>query len=86
MFATVSDLQSRGFYVEAFQVDGADVALPGMTVAVTKASKAEVEKQKISSIPLLLIGDLQKKVVYRLSGYQSTDSVFEAINTHANGG
>ncbi len=85
MFATVSDLQSRGFYVEAFQVDGADVALPGMTVAVTKASKADVEKQKISSIPLILIGDLQKKVVYRLSGYQSTDSVFEAINTHASG-
>lgn len=86
MFATVSDLQSRGFYVEAFQVDSVDVALPGLTVAVTKASKTDVEKHQIKSVPFLLIGDLQKKVVYRLSGYQSTDSVFEAINAQASGG
>ncbi len=86
MFETVADLQSRGFYVEAFQVDGANVALPGMTVAVTKASKTDVDKHKITSVPFLLIGDLQKKVVYRLSGYQSTASVFDAINTQASGG
>jgi thiol-disulfide isomerase/thioredoxin len=86
MFETVADLQSRGFYVEAFQVDNADVALPGMTVAVTKASKADLDKHKITSVPLLLIGDLQKKLVYRLSGYQSTDSVFESINAQTSGG
>ena len=86
MFATISDLQSRGFYVEAFQVDKRDGPLPGLTVSVTKASKDDVEKQKITSVPLLLIGDLQKKLVYRLSGYQSTDSVFEAINAQTSGG
>ena len=53
---------------------------------MTKASKDDVEKHKITSVPFLLIGDLQKKVVYRLSGYQSTDSVFEAINAQASGG
>jgi hypothetical protein len=86
MFATISDLQARGFYVEAFQVDKRDGPLPGLDVAVTKASKDDVEKHKITSVPFLLIGDLQKKVVYRLSGYQSTDSVFEAINAQASGG
>lgn len=86
MFATISDLQSRGFYVEAFQIDSADDPLPGLATAITKASKDDVEKHQIKSVPLLLIGDLQRKVVYRLSGYQSTDSVLEAINTQTSGG
>lgn len=83
MFETVADLQAKGFYVEAIQVDKNDSPLPGLTMPVMKASKEEIEKQQIHSVPYLLIGDLKKKVVYRLAGYQSTDSVFAAINAQA---
>lgn len=80
MFATLAELQSRGFYVEAVQVDRDPKGLDGLPVPATRAAPSEIENKEIKSVPLLLVGDLKKKAVYRLTGYQSVASIFQTIN------
>lgn len=76
MFETLSDLRERGFFVEVRQIDSGQVSIP---FPVVRATKDELTQKDIKSVPLLLIGDLKRKVVYRLSGYQSTENVLSAI-------
>jgi hypothetical protein len=77
MFGTMVELQRRGFLVEARQIDRGPVQ--GIPLASTPASPEEVKKQHIQSVPFLLIGDLKTQTVYTLTGYQSVDSVFQAL-------
>lgn len=84
MFQTVSELQSMGYYVEAFQLDDGNNPLPGLSVPAVRASQEERKKYNIQSVPLLLIGDLKKKVVYRLSGFQTVSSIMAAIQNQPN--
>lgn len=79
MFGTLSELQSRGFYVEAKQIDSDPKGLEGAGIPTSRATPGEIQEKDIQSVPVLLIGDLEKKTVFRLTGYQSTANVFAAI-------
>ena len=80
MFETLLALQQRGYFVEARQIDDDDKALGPTPIAVVHASKGELKQKEISSVPLLLIGDLKKKVVYRMTGYQPFETVTEVLS------
>ena len=82
MFGTLSELQAKGFYVEARQVDSDSRGLEGLSVPAQRASPGEIKEKDIKSVPLLLVGDLEKKAVYRLTGFQTLASIFKAINDH----
>lgn len=79
MFGTLSELQARGFYVEAKQVDSDSRGIEGINIPTSKATPNELQGKDIQSVPVLFIGDLEKKKVYRLSGYQTTANIFAAI-------
>ena len=77
MFETLVALQSQGFFVEARQIDTGEAgALP---FAAARATKSEIQGKDIKSVPLLLIGDLKKKVVYRMNGYQTVSDVLKRL-------
>lgn len=80
MFGTLAELQSRGFMVEARQVDNDPRGLENLPIPVQKADPGELKEKNIQSVPLLLVGDLSKKAIYRLTGYQSVSSIFKAIS------
>lgn len=77
MFETLSVLQSRGFFVEARQIDGGDAG--GLSFSTVRATKAEIQGKDIKSVPLLLIGDLKKKVIYRMNGYQTVSDILRRL-------
>lgn len=79
MFTTLQELQNMGFSVEAKQVDSDPRGLEGIPIRSERATALELREKGIQSVPLLLVGDLQKKNVYRLSGYQSVTSIFQAL-------
>jgi len=80
MFATLAELQSKGFYVEAVQVDNDPKGLEGLPVPATRAGPKEINEKDIKSVPLLLVGDLKNKAVYRLTGYHSVASIFQTVS------
>ena len=78
MITTIKELQNKGYYVEARMIDkNSRLKLP---FPVLQASKEEIKKYKIKSVPFLIVGDLKKKVVYTLNGYQTVKSIFEKIS------
>lgn len=79
MFETLNDLQKSGFFVEARQVDTDPRGLEGLGIPISRVVPGEVQAKDIQSVPVLLIGDLKKKEVYRLTGYQSTANVISAL-------
>lgn len=79
MFETLAALQAKGFSIEARQID-TDRELVQGPFPTEKATKDEIGEKKIESVPLLLIGDLKRKVVYRLTGYQSPETVLGVLN------
>ena len=79
MFGTLAELQDRGFFVEALQVDHDPKGLLGLPVPVRAATKEELAGRKIESVPFLLVGDLLQKVVYPIRGYQSPSAIFAAL-------
>ena len=77
MFETLSALQEQGFFVEARQIDSGDAgALP---LPALRATKTEIQGKDIKLVPLLLIGDLKKKVVYRMNGYQTVSDILRRL-------
>lgn len=80
MFETLNDLQDRGYFVEARQVDRGSLAGIHSNVAIVQADSAEVHKYHITSVPLLLIGDLKNKKVFRQSGFMTPDEVLASIH------
>lgn len=79
MFATMADLQNKGFFVEARQLDREKGLFRSLPFPAEFASPDEVKQKNIQGVPLLLVGDLKKKVVYRLNGFQTTTDVLKAI-------
>jgi len=71
-----------GYFVELKQIDSNPEIRRSLPFPVTQASKEELESKKINSWPVLFVGDLKKKVVYRLNGYRSTSEVISAIQSH----
>jgi len=80
MFETLNDLQDRGYFVEARQVDRGSIEHIKSNVAIVSASSAEVKKQNIAAVPLLLIGDLRNKKVYRQSGFMTPEQILAQIH------
>lgn len=85
MMGTLSNLQDQGFYIEGRQIDRGSKGLMAAPFPVEFASPQETQQKNIQSVPLLLIGDLKKKLVYRLTGYQTTDAVISAIQQQSGG-
>jgi thiol-disulfide isomerase/thioredoxin len=79
MMATLSELQSRGFYVELRQIDSDTSEAKDLPFPVEKASPSELKEKDIQSVPVTFVGDLKKKVVYRLTGFQTVQDIFEGI-------
>ena len=77
MLETLSDLQRRGFFVEARQLDAATVR--DLPFHVDRAQGHEVTERNIKSVPLLLVGDLTKKVIFRIEGYKTAAEVTQAL-------
>ncbi len=81
MFSTMTALQDRGFFVEGLQVDGSTGNLLQLPFPTTAARPADLKEKDIQSVPLLFVGDMKKKIVFKLSGYQSVNDVYSAIAT-----
>ncbi len=80
MFNTLLDLQKRGVYVEALQIDDTKLSKLQYPIPIRPASKKEVKKQNISSVPYTLIADLKKKVLYPpVKGFQSVENMVNLI-------
>ncbi len=80
MFATLQELQNQGYFVEARQVDNDPRGLKDLPIPATKASPQEIKEKGIQSVPLLLVGDLKRKIMFKISGFQTVDSIFETIS------
>ena len=79
MMQSMTDLQARGYFVEIVQIDDNIQAARGLPFPVRHADPGELESKGIKSWPVLLVGDLQKKVVYRINGYQTTANILSSI-------
>jgi len=79
MFATMEALRQKGFFVEARQVDLNPRGVTKLPFPTEQATKDEISRKEIQNVPVLLIGDLKRKLVYRLTGYQSTEDVLEVL-------
>jgi hypothetical protein len=80
MFETLNDLQDRGYFVEARQVDSGPLDQIRSHVAIVPAKTAEVKQYNIAAVPLLLIGDLKTKKVYRQSGFMTPEQILAQIH------
>ena len=79
MMQSMTELQTRGYFVEIVQIDDNAQATRGLPFPVRHADQGELESKDIRSWPVLLVGDLQKKVVYRINGYQTTANILNSI-------
>jgi thiol-disulfide isomerase/thioredoxin len=79
MMGTMAELAERGFFVEAKQIDNLPYDSKNLPFVISKASRDEVARHHISSVPFVLVGDLKAKVVYKVSGYKSVDVLFQEI-------
>jgi len=80
MFETLNDLQDRGYFVEARQVDSGPLDQIKSHVAIVAAKAAEVKQHNVTAVPLLLIGDLKTKKVYRQSGFMTPEQILAQIH------
>lgn len=80
MFETLNDLQDRGYFVEARQVDSGPLDQIRSHVAIIPAKSAELKHYNIAAVPLLLIGDLKTKKVYRQSGFMTPEQILAQIH------
>ncbi len=81
MFGTLNDLQDRGYFVEARQIDRGPLGDLHALVPIYPADPTDVKKLAIMSVPLLLIGDAQRGKVYRQSGFMTSDNVLAEIRS-----
>lgn len=79
MYKTVNDLLNRGYYVEAIRLDHTSSVVEGLGLAWSEASPEEVKKLQITATPLLAIIDSRSKKVLKITGYQTTESIFQSI-------
>ena len=82
MMETMKELQDSGFYVEIRQIDQNPKVSLSLPFPVEMATPQELKEKEITSWPVLFIGDLKKKVTYRLNGYRSTQEVLSAIQNN----
>ncbi len=82
MAPEVEKLRKAGFAVAAKQVDAGPMPeFGGLEAAAEKATSEELKRYAIQAVPVLLIADLKTRAVYRLSGYQSAETILEHLKT-----
>ena len=79
MMQTVQELQTMGYYVEVRQIDR-DTPKFSVPFPITPASQEEVKAKNINSWPVLFVADTGKRLVYRLQGYQSAQTVLGKLS------
>ncbi len=80
MFKTLLKLQNRGIYIEARQVDDRDFKKNSFPLPIQKATRDEIKKHKIESVPFTLVADLKKKVLYpAIIGFQGANSMIALL-------
>ena len=79
MLETMKLLQKDGYYVEVKQIDNDYKATQGIPLNITPANKEDLHKKDIQSVPVLFVGDLNKKQVFRVQGYRDYHEIFEII-------
>lgn len=84
MLSTMSELSKYGFWVEFRQIDG-DVSARGkIPFPVESATPKELKQYQISGVPVLLVGNLKNGTFFKIQGYQSTESVLQALRAESN--
>lgn len=81
MMPELLKLQDMGFFVELRQVDNNKKYRQSLPFVVTQASPKELKEKKIDAWPVLFIGDTQKKLIYRLNGFQSANNILLTIQS-----
>lgn len=79
MLVTMKELSSRGFFIDVRQIDNDKKALGSVPFPVVQASEQELKEKDISSWPVLLVANLKSKVIYRINGYQSAQSIIDTL-------
>lgn len=82
MMETMKELQDSGFYVEIRQIDQNPRMAQALPFPVELATPQELKEKEITSWPVLFVGDLKKKITYRINGYRSTQEVLSAIQSN----
>lgn len=80
MFLTLEHFQKKGFAVEALQVDTKTFDASFTTVNIVKASAEDLKKNKIESVPFVLIADTLKKILLPpITGYHDYNEVNQML-------
>jgi thiol-disulfide isomerase/thioredoxin len=81
MMPELLKLQDMGFFVELRQVDNNKKYRQSLPFVVRQASPKELKEKKVDAWPVLFIGDTQKKLIYRLNGFQDANSILLSIQS-----
>ena len=79
MIGTLKALSQRGYLIELKQLDSNMEARGRIPFPVTDATATELKQYKIESVPLLLVGDLKARTFFKIQGYQSEESILNAL-------
>lgn len=80
MFLTLEQFQQKGFMVEALQVDSKKFDTSFTTINIVKASAEDIKKNKIESVPYVLIADTSKKILLSpITGYHDYNEVNQML-------
>lgn len=82
MLGTVSELASRGYYVELRQTDQDRSIRAQIPFPVADASPQELKSYGIQAVPVLLVGDLKRGTFSKMQGYQPTSQVISALTVN----
>ncbi|MGE4233057.1 MAG: hypothetical protein AB7F43_06990 [Bacteriovoracia bacterium] len=79
MLGTLAAIQERGYSVEAHQIDNDRRATERLPFPVLPASKSDLDEKEIKAVPVLYVGDMTQKRLYRFRGTQELGDIFEAL-------
>ncbi len=84
MMQTLRELQDRGVYVEALQIDRAPLTEARFPIATMLADPDDVKKNRIQSVPFTLVADLKAKTVLNpISGFKSVSEMTQLLSLMA---
>jgi len=81
MLETVKTLHKLGFYVELRQIDRNFNQTKSLPFPVIPVSNKELQAKKINAWPVLFISDLNKKLNYRINGYQTANDILIVLKS-----
>ena len=80
MFHTLERFQQEGFSVEALQIDAKRFDTSITTVKILKATAEDLQKNKIESVPLVLVADVKNKIILPpITGYHEYADVMQML-------